>query len=120
MRRAATILMVLAVGAAASARAPSPTARKMDKVESIALELRDDIIHGDAGLDDALVALAALEADRARRVVGSIEIGGVGDHGGQEVRHLSGGTLLGRDRTLGVEVVGEVDHVHGRECLWER
>jgi hypothetical protein len=33
----------------------------------------DDILLDDAGFDDALVTLAALEADRARRVVGSID-----------------------------------------------
>jgi len=80
----------------------------------------DDIILRHAGLDDALVAFAAFEASRPRRVVGSIEVGGVGDHGCEEVRHLSGGAPFGRDRTLGVQVVGQVDHVHGRECFPKR
>lgn len=71
------------------------------------------IIFGDAGIDGAPVALAAFEARRAGRLVWAIEVGGVGHDGGEEVGELAGGALLRRDGPPWVEVVGEVDDVHG-------
>lgn len=71
----------------------------------------DKVVIGKACLHEALVALAALEAQGAGRVVGAVEVGGVGDDGGDEVRELAGRAALRGDRALGVEVVGEVDDV---------
>jgi hypothetical protein len=39
------------------------------------------IIHGDEGVDGALVSLAALETQRTCRLVRAIEVGGVGSNG---------------------------------------
>ena len=71
------------------------------------------IILGDAGVDGAPVALAAFEARRAGRLVRPIEVGGVGQDGGEEVGELAGRASLRGDGAPGVEVVDEVYDVHG-------
>jgi hypothetical protein len=71
------------------------------------------IILGDDGVDGALFMLATLATQRTCRLIRAIEVGGVGNHGGEEVGELAGRASLRGDGASGVEVVGEVDDVHG-------
>jgi hypothetical protein len=71
------------------------------------------IIFGDAGVDGAPVTLATLETQRTGRLVRAIEVGGVGNHGSDEVCELAGRAPIRGYGAPGVEVMGEVDDVHG-------
>jgi len=71
------------------------------------------IIHGDEGVDGALVSLAALETQRTCRLVRAIEVGGVGNHGSDEVCELAGRAPLRGYGAPGVEVMSKVDDVQG-------
>jgi len=73
----------------------------------------DRIVVSDAGVHAALVALAALEAPWSSCVIRPVEIRRMGDYRGDEFGHLAGRTPLGTDVSFVVEVVADVDHVHG-------
>ena len=71
------------------------------------------VVVSHASVYAAVIALAALEADRSGRVFRSVEVGCMGDHRGDEVGHLAGRSLFWRDVAFFVKVVSGVDHVHG-------
>ena len=73
----------------------------------------DGFVLGHAGLDPAIVAFAALEAHGTTVVLGATEVKRMGDNGRHEICHLSSRAARGSNAALGVEVVGQVDHVHG-------
>ena len=69
------------------------------------------IILGDEGVDGAPVTLAALETQRAGRLVRAIEVGGVGNHASDEVCELAGRAPLRGYGAPGVEVMSKIDDV---------
>lgn len=71
------------------------------------------VVLGECGLDDMRLPLAGLEADRAGEILATVEIGGVGDDGTDELGHPARGTALGCDAAPGIQVVREIDAVHG-------
>ena len=66
-----------------------------------------------AGVYAVVVALTALEADWSGCVFRAVEIGGMGNHRGDEVGHFSSRTFLWPNAAFCVEIVANINDVHG-------